>query len=155
MADHDLVTMRIALAEAQAAAARGEAPIGAAVFDPTAGKVVARAGNRSIGAADPTAHAEILTLRAAGAALGNYRLNGLELFITLEPSRHVRRRDQPRPASPAWCSPRRTPRAEPVLHGPRFFDQPTCHWRRPAVESGPLAEESATLLRAFFQARRL
>jgi tRNA(adenine34) deaminase len=152
MLDHDLSTMRIALAEAQAAAEAGEAPIGAVVVDPATGAVVAKAHNRPIGLADPTAHAEILALRAAAKALGNYRLSGLDLFVTLEPC--------------AMCagaiSHARIGRlvfgAEDVkggavVHGPRFFEQPTCHWR-PKVTGGVLADESAALLRGFFKARR-
>ena len=144
--------MRIALEEAQAAAARGEAPIGAVIVDPTTGEVLARAGNSPIGRHDPTAHAEILALRAAAERLGNYRLTGLTLFVTLEPC--------------AMCagaiSHARIGRlvfgatdekGGAVLSGPRFFDQPTCHWR-PSVEGGVLAEESAALLKAFFRVRR-
>ena len=152
MADHDLATMRIALAEAQAAADRGEVPVGAAVLDPATGAVIARAANGPIGAHDPSAHAEILALRAAGAALGSYRLTGLTLFVTLEPcamcagaishariGRLVYGADDPKGGA--------------VIHGPRFFDQPTCHWR-PEVAGGLLGEESGELLRAFFRARR-
>jgi tRNA(Arg) A34 adenosine deaminase TadA len=152
MANHDLPTMRIALAEAQAAAARGETPIGAVVIDPFTGEVLARAGNASISGRDPTAHAEILALRAAGVAVGNYRLTGLTLVVTLEPcamcagaishariGRLVFGADDPKGGA--------------VNHGPRFFDQPTCHWR-PEVRGGVMAGESAGLLRDFFQARR-
>jgi tRNA(Arg) A34 adenosine deaminase TadA len=152
MSGHDEATMRIALVEAQAAAARGEAPIGAAVVDPATGEVIARAGNSPIGRHDPTAHAEVLALRAAAERLGNYRLTGLTLVVTLEPC--------------AMCagaiSHARIGRlvfgaadekGGAVIHGPRFFDQPTCHWR-PEVEGGVLAEESAKLLRDFFRARR-
>ena len=144
--------MRIALEEAQAAASRGETPIGAVVIDPATGVVIARAGNGSIGAHDPTAHAEILALRAAAAKIGNYRLTGLTLVVTLEPC--------------AMCagaiSHARIGRlvfgatdekGGAVVSGPRFFDQPTCHWR-PTVEGGVLAEESSALLRGFFRARR-
>ena len=149
---HDEPTMRIALEEAQAAAARGEAPIGAVVIDPATGEIIARAGNGPIGLADPTAHAEILALRAAAAKLGNYRLTGLTLVATLEPC--------------AMCagaiSHARIGRlvfgatdekGGAVVSGPRFFDQPTCHWR-PKVDGGVLAEESAAMLRDFFRARR-
>ncbi|MDB5480669.1 MAG: nucleoside deaminase [Caulobacteraceae bacterium] len=152
MADHDLATMRIALAEAQAAADRGEVPVGAAVLDPVSGAVIARAANGPIGAHDPSAHAEILALRAAGAALGSYRLTGLTLFVTLEPC--------------AMCAGAisharigrlvygaEDPKGGAVIHGPRFFEQPTCHWR-PEILGGLLAEESGALLRAFFRARR-
>jgi tRNA(Arg) A34 adenosine deaminase TadA len=149
---HDQPTMRIALEEAQAAAARGEAPIGAVVIDPATGEVIARAGNSPIGRCDPTAHAEILVLRAAAAKLGNYRLTALTLVVTLEPC--------------AMCagaiSHARIGRlvfgatdekGGAVVSGPRFFDQPTCHWR-PEVEGGLLAEESAAMLRDFFRKRR-
>ena len=144
--------MRIALEEAQAAAARGEAPIGAVVVDPASGEVIARAGNSPIGLNDPTAHAEILALRAAAERLGNYRLTGLTLVVTLEPC--------------AMCAGAISharigrlvfgaadPKGGAVIHGPKFFDQPTCHWR-PEVLGGLLAEESAALLRGFFRARR-
>ena len=149
---HDEQTMRIALAEAQAAAERGEAPIGAVVVDPATGEIVARAGNSPIDLSDPTAHAEILALRAAAAKLGNYRLTGLTLVVTLEPC--------------AMCagaiSHARIGRlvfgaadkkGGAVISGPRFFEQPTCHWR-PEVEGGVLGEESATILKEFFRARR-
>ena len=144
--------MRIALAEAQAAARAGEMPVGAVVVDPSSGEIIARAYNRPISLSDPTAHAEILALRAAAKAIGNYRLSGLELFVTLEPC--------------AMCagaiSHARIGRlvfgAEDVkggavVHGPRFFEQPTCHWR-PKVTGGVLADESAVLLRGFFKTRR-
>jgi tRNA(adenine34) deaminase len=152
MLDHDLPTMRIALAEAQAAADLGETPVGAVIIDPATGQIVARAHNQPIGRHDPTAHAEILALRAAAKAVGNYRLTGLELFVTLEPcamcagaishariGRLVFGADDEKGGA--------------VVHGPRFFDQPTCHWR-PAVVGGLLGAESAALLRDFFKARR-
>ena len=144
--------MRIALEEAQAAGARGETPVGAVVIDPITGEIVARAGNAPISSRDPTAHAEIRALRAAALARGNYRLTGLTLVVTLEPC--------------AMCagaiSHARIGRlvfgvadekGGAVIHGPRFFEQVTCHWR-PAVTGGVLAEESSALLRAFFRARR-
>ncbi len=145
--------MRIALEEAQAAALRGETPVGAVVIDPATGEIVARAANAPIAGHDPTAHAEILALRAAARARGNYRLTGLTLVVTLEPC--------------AMCAGAISharigrlvfgaadPKGGAVIHGPRFFDQPTCHWR-PEVEGGVLAEESADLLSRFFQVRRL
>ncbi|MFA7261864.1 MAG: nucleoside deaminase [Caulobacter sp.] len=144
--------MRMALAEAREAAARGETPVGAVILDPTTGAVIAKAGNGPIGAHDPTAHAEIAAMRIAAAALGNYRLTGLTLVVTLEPcamcagaishariGRLVFGADDPKGGA--------------VLHGPKFFDQPTCHWR-PEVTGGVLADESADLLRGFFRARR-
>jgi tRNA(Arg) A34 adenosine deaminase TadA len=145
-------TMRIALEEAQAAAARGEAPVGAVVRDPATGEILARAANAPIGLNDPSAHAEILALRAAARRLGNYRLTGLELFVTLEPCAmcagaisHARIGRLVFGAADA--------KGGAVVHGPRFFDQPTCHWR-PAVVGGVLADESSALLREFFRARR-
>jgi tRNA(adenine34) deaminase len=152
--------MRIALSAAQDAAARGETPVGAVVVDPATGEVVAVGANGPIGSCDPTAHAEIVALREAARKRGNYRLTGLTLFVTLEPC--------------AMCAGAISharigrlvfgaadPKGGAVIHGPRFFDQPTCHWR-PQVEGGVLAdedpkvlaEESAALLKSFFQARR-
>jgi tRNA(adenine34) deaminase len=152
MTVHDEPTMRIALEEAQAAAARGEAPIGAVVVDPATGEVVARAGNGPIGRNDPTAHAEILALRAAAERVGNYRLTGLTLVVTLEPCAmcagaisHARIGRLVFGATDA--------KGGAVVSGPRYFEQPTCH-SRPEVEAGVLAEESATLLKEFFRARR-
>ena len=144
--------MRIALEEAQAAAARGEAPIGAVVAVPETGEVIARAGNSPISSSDPTAHAEVLALRQAAARLGNYRLPGLDLYVTLEPCAmcagaisHAR---IGRLVFGATDS-----KGGGVMHGARVFDHPTCHWR-PAVEGGVLGEESAELLRGFFRTRR-
>ncbi|HEX2559026.1 nucleoside deaminase [Phenylobacterium sp.] len=144
--------MRIALEAAQDAAARGETPVGAVVVDPATGETIAVAANGPIGLSDPTAHAEILALRAAAARLGNYRLTGLTLVVTLEPC--------------AMCAGAisharigrlvfgaEDPKGGAILHGPRFFDQPTCHWR-PEVTGGVRAGESAELLRGFFRARR-
>jgi len=144
--------MRIALEAAQAAAARGETPVGAVVVDPASGEIIAIGANGPIGSHDPTAHAEIVALRAAAARLGNYRLTGLTLVVTLEPcamcagaishariGRLVFGADDPKGGA--------------VIHGPRFFEQPTCH-SRPLVESGVLAEESSAMLKAFFKARR-
>ena len=144
--------MRIALEEAQAAAARGEAPIGAVILDPANGEIIARAGNSPIGHADPTAHAEILAIRAAAERLGDYRLTGLTLFVTLEPCAmcagaisHARLGRLVFGATDE--------KGGAVVSGPRFFDQPTCHWR-PQVEGGLLADEGAALLKDFFRARR-
>ncbi len=144
--------MRIALEEAQAAAARGEAPIGAVVIDPATGEVIARASNSPIASHDPTAHAEILALREAAAKRGNYRLTGLTLVVTLEPCAmcagaisHARIGRLVFGATDA--------KGGAVVSGPRFFEQPTCHWR-PEVEAGVLGEESGDMLRSFFRARR-
>jgi len=148
----DAEAMAIALDEARAAAARGETPVGAVILDSATGEILARAGNGPIGAHDPTAHAEIAALRIAAASLRNYRLTDLTLVVTLEPC--------------AMCAGAisharigrvvfgaEDPKGGAVVHGPRFFDQPTCHWR-PAVTGGVMAQESADLLRGFFRARR-
>ncbi|MCC7267508.1 MAG: nucleoside deaminase [Caulobacteraceae bacterium] len=150
--DHDEPTMRIALAAAQDAAARGETPVGAVVVDAASGEVIAVAGNSPISLSDPTAHAEVLALRAAAARLGNYRLTDLTLVVTLEPcamcagaishariGRVVFGADDPKGGG--------------VFHGARVFDQPTCHWR-PSVTGGVLADESSAMLKSFFRARR-
>ncbi|WP_270375172.1 tRNA adenosine(34) deaminase TadA [Marinicauda sp. Alg238-R41] len=152
MTERDERYMRRALQLAQAAGEAGEAPIGALIVDPASGQVVAEGGNAPIAGHDPTAHAEIVALRRAGLALGNYRLTGLELYVTLEPCAmcagaisHARIGRLVYGASDK--------KGGAVDHGPRFFDQPTCHWR-PDVSGGVLAEDSAHLLRAFFRARR-
>nr|WP_291842996.1 tRNA adenosine(34) deaminase TadA [Maricaulis sp.] len=144
--------MTAALRLAQAAAEAGEAPIGALVVDPATDRIIAQAHNRPIAGHDPTAHAEILALRDAALLLGNYRLTGLELYVTLEPCAmcagaisHARIGRLVFGAS--------DPKGGAVVSGPRFFEQPTCHWR-PEVVSGILAEDGATLLKDFFRARR-
>jgi tRNA(adenine34) deaminase len=144
--------MRIALEAAQAAAAAGETPVGAVVVDPATGEVISVGANQPIGSHDPTAHAEIVALREAARKLGNYRLTGLTLVVTLEPC--------------AMCAGAisharigrvvfgaEDPKGGAVVNGPRFFEQPTCHWR-PQVEGGLFAEEAGELLRGFFRARR-
>lgn len=144
--------MRIALELAQAAAGGGEAPIGAVICDPVSGEVIATGANAPIARHDPTAHAEILALRAAAERLGNHRLTGLELFVTLEPCAmcagaisHARIGRLVFGAEDA--------KGGGVIHGARVFDQPTCHWR-PKVEGGLLAADSAALLKGFFRERR-
>ena len=144
--------MRIALEEAQAAADRGEAPIGAVIIDPSTGEVVARASNSPIANHDPTAHAEILALREAAAKRGNYRLTGLTMVVTLEPCAMCAGAiSHARIGRLVFGAP--DEKGGAVIHGPRFFEQPTCH-SRPEVEGGVLAEESAAMLRSFFRARR-
>ena len=144
--------MHMALACAQAAADAGETPVGCVIVDETTGEVVAEGMNGPIGAHDPTAHAEIVALRAAAAKLENYRLTGLTLYVTLEPCAmcagaisHARIGRLVFGAEDA--------KGGAVVHGPRFFDQPTCHWR-PQLTGGVLADQGADLLRAFFRARR-
>lgn len=148
----DLEMMRRAMALAQAAADAGEAPIGAVLVDPATGEVVAEAHNQPIGLHDPSAHAEILALRAGAAKAGNYRLTGLTLYVTLEPCAMCAGAiSHARIGRVVYAAP--DEKGGAVMHGPKFFEQPTCH-SRPAVTSGVLAEDSATLLRSFFRARR-
>jgi len=144
--------MALALEAARAAGAAGEAPIGAVLVDPASGAVIAVAGNAPIAGHDPTAHAEIRVLRAGAAARGNYRLTGLTLYVTLEPCAmcagaisHARIGRLVYGAA--------DPKGGAVESGPRFFAQPTCHWR-PQVVSGIRGGEASALLKDFFKARR-
>jgi tRNA(adenine34) deaminase len=148
----DETYMARALDLARSAAEAGEAPIGCVVVDET-GAVIAEGANAPIASHDPTAHAEIVALRKAATALQNYRLKpNLTLYVTLEPCAmcagaisHARIARLVYGASDA--------KGGGVEHGARVFDQPTCHWK-PAVQAGVAADESATLLRDFFRARR-
>ena len=142
--------MEDALIQARLAGARGEIPIGAVVvFD---GKVVAEAGNRTRERSDPTAHAEVLAIRAACAALGSERLIGHDLYVTLEPC----------PMCAAAVSNARIARlyygaADPksggIAQGPRVFSHSQCH-HVPEVYDGIAAEASEVLLKDFFASRR-
>jgi len=143
--------MALALAAARAAGARGEVPIGAVIVGP-AGEVLVEAGNRTEELRDPTAHAEMLVIRAAAAKLGAPRLVGCDLYVTLEPCpmcaqaisfARIRRL--------YWGAP--DPKGGGVEHGPRIFDQSTCH-HRPELYPGLAEAEAGELLRAFFRERR-
>lgn len=144
--------MDIALEEARAAEARGEVPIGAVIVDGTTGALVSRAGNETRALNDPTAHAEILAIRRAAAALGAERLSGCDLYVTLEPCTMCA-------AAISFARLRRLyygaedPKGGGVAHGARFFAQSTCH-HRPDIYGGIAETEAATLLRSFFSARR-
>ncbi len=143
--------MEIALEEARAAGARGETPVGAALVGAD-GRLLARAGNRTRELADPTAHAEVLAIRAACAAAGSERLPGAVLYVTLEPCAMC---------GGAIAAARigrlvygaADPKSGGVEHGARVFDHPQAH-ARPEVVGGVLEAEAAALLRAFFAARR-
>ena len=143
--------MTRALAEARAAATRGEVPVGAVVSTPD-GHVLAAAGNRTLELHDPTAHAEMLAIRAACAAVGSERLPGATLTVTLEPCAMCA-------AAISFARIARVvygagdPKSGGVDHGPRLFGQPTCH-HAPEVVSGVAEAEAAELLRGFFAARR-
>lgn len=142
--------MALALAEAEAAAARGEVPIGAVVV--IDGQVIASAGNRTREMADPTAHAEILALREACRKRDSERLPGAHLYVTLEPCAMCA-------AAISFARIERLyygaadPKGGGVDHGGRFYDQPTCH-HRPDVYSGFSESRSAELLRSFFSEKR-
>jgi len=149
MDDDDLMT--VALAEAEAAAGRGEVPVGA-VLVAADGTVLARDGNRIVERRDPTAHAEILVLRRAAEVLGNERLTGTSLFVTLEPcAMCAGAMSLARVACVVFAA--EDPKGGAVLHGGRFFEQPTCHHRPLVVRAGD-AEKAGELLRAFFRTRR-
>lgn len=143
--------MERALREARLAAERGEVPIGAVVVGPD-GVVLAAAGNRTEQDRDPTAHAEMLAIRSAAAKLGAPRLVDCDLYVTLEPCpmcaqaisfARIRRL--------YWGA--ADPKGGGIEHGPRIFDQPTCH-HKPELYPGLSEGEAGDLLRAFFRERR-
>ena len=139
-----------AFEEARLAGARGEVPVGAVVARD--GAVIAAAGNRTLADRDPTAHAEVLAIRAACAALGSERLVGCDLYVTLEPCAMCA-------GAISFARLRRVyygapdPKGGALDHGPRFFSQATCH-HAPEVYGGLRESEAAELLRGFFRERR-
>jgi tRNA(Arg) A34 adenosine deaminase TadA len=143
--------MTLALAEAAEAARRGEVPVGAVLVD-AAGRVLAAAGNEVEVRGDPTAHAELLVIRAAATARGAARLGDCDLYVTLEPCPMCA-------AAIGFARLRRVyfgaydPKGGGVEHGPRIFEQPTCH-HRPEVYGGIEEGAAAALLRGFFRERR-
>src|SRR5262249_19753758 len=143
--------MDLALAEAEAAGGRGEVPVGAVLVDGASGAVLARAGNRVEALKDPTAHAEMIVIREAAAAAGLKRLEGADLYVTLEPCAMCA-------AAISFARLRRLyfgagdPKGGAVEHGPRFFDQPTCH-HRPEVYGGIGEPAAAGPLRQLLQRR--
>ena len=144
--------MDLALAEAEAAGVLGEVPVGAVLVDGATGSILARAGNRVEALKDPTAHAEMIVIREAAAAAGLKRLEGADLYVTLEPCAMCA-------AAISFARLRRLyfgagdPKGGAVEHGPRFFNQPTCH-HRPEVYGGIGERQAGELLRAFFRERR-
>jgi tRNA(Arg) A34 adenosine deaminase TadA len=143
--------MDLALAEAEAAGLAGEVPIGAVVVGPD-GEVLGRAGNRTLSSTDPTAHAEMLAIRQACAALKSERLTGCDLYVTLEPCAMCA-------AAISFARIRRLyfgaadTKGGAVEHGPRFFGQATCH-HAPEIYGGIGEARAASLLKRFFAARR-
>ncbi|HEX3808440.1 MAG TPA: nucleoside deaminase [Rhizomicrobium sp.] len=148
---NDEEAIALALAEAQAAAARGEVPVGAVLLSAD-GAVLARNGNRILEMHDPTAHAEMLVMREAARTLGNERLTGTTLYVSLEPcAMCAGAASLARVARLVFAA--EDPKGGAVLHGPRFFDQPTCH-HRPAVSRAGDANAAGDILREFFRAKR-
>jgi tRNA(Arg) A34 adenosine deaminase TadA len=148
----DAEAIALALEEAKSAGARGEVPVGAVLLAAD-GALLAKDGNRILEHKDPTAHAEMLVMRAGAKALGNERLIGTTLYVSLEPC--------------AMCAGAMAmarigrlvfaacdPKGGAVLHGPRFFEQPTCHHRPAVTQTEPHALEAGEILKAFFRARR-
>ena len=142
--------MQLALEQAYAAGAAGEVPVGCVIVRD--GQAIAAAGNRTLADRDPTAHAELLAIRAAARAIGSERLADCDLYVTLEPCAMCT-------AAISFARIRRLyygatdPKGGAVEHGVRFFQSPTCH-HRPEVYAGIGESEAAKLLREFFQARR-
>lgn len=145
--------MRRALALAREAAAAGEVPVGAVVCDAESGTILGEGRNGPIAVHDPTAHAEIVAIRQAAAALGNYRLTGATLYVTLEPC--------------AMCAgaislarigrlvfAAADKKGGAVINGPRFFEQRTCHWRPDITQDLDHRDEASRLLQQFFKAKR-
>jgi tRNA(adenine34) deaminase len=142
--------MQIAMDEARAAGARGEVPVGAVIV--REGEVLAKAGNRTLADKDPTAHAELLAVRAAAKKLDSERLTDCDLYVTLEPCAMCA-------AALSFARIRRLyygaadPKGGAVDNGVRFFSAPTCH-HRPEVYGGIGESAAGELLKAFFAARR-
>lgn len=146
-----LLPMEVALAEAEAAGARGEVPVGAVVVS-AEGDVIAKAGNRTEELKDPTAHAEMLAIRAACDVLGSERLPNCDLYVTLEPCAMCA-------GAISFARIRRLyfaasdPKGGAVEHGVRFFSDESCH-HAPDVYGGISERPASELLKAFFRARR-
>ena len=142
--------MAMALDEARAAGGRGEVPVGCVIVRD--GAVVARAGNRTLADGDPTAHAEIIAIRHAAASLGSERLDGCDLYVTLEPCAMCA-------GAVAFARIRRLyygaadPKGGAVDNGVKFFASPSCH-HRPEVYGGMAEAEAGALLKEFFRERR-
>lgn len=142
--------MDMALDEARKAQAAGEVPVGCVIV--RGGSVIASAGNRTLADQDPTAHAEMIAIRAAAKTLGSERLVDCDLHVTLEPCAMCAAAISfARIGKLYYAAP--DPKGGAIEHGPRFFAQPTCH-HRPEVYGGINESAAAALLRNFFEARR-
>lgn len=137
---------------ARRAEAEGEVPVGAVLVNSETGEIVGEGYNRPIATHDPTAHAEIQAIRITSEKLNNYRLFGVDIYVTLEPCVMCA-------GAIAIARIRKViyaaedPKGGAVVNGVRYFEQPTCHWH-PEVEQGLYAEDSSKMLKAFFRARR-
>ena len=144
--------MKLALNEAGASQRRGEVPVGAVVVNPQNGEILAQAGNRTEELGDPSAHAELLAIRAAAARLGSSRLLNCDVYVTLEPCAMCA-------AAIALAKLRKLvfgaydPKGGAVEHGPRLFSHPTIH-HRPEIIGGVMELDCAELLTTFFRDRR-
>lgn len=144
--------MEAALEEAKAAAERDEVPIGAVIVDPSTNQIVARAGNRTRELNDPTAHAEILCIRDLCNKNKTQRIPGYDLYVTLEPCTMCA-------AAISFARLNRViigaddPKGGGILHGAKFFEQPTCH-HRPEVQNRVMADPCAQILKEFFKKKR-
>ena len=149
---NDAEAIALALEEAKSAALRGEVPVGAVLLGPE-GALLAHDGNRILELKDPTAHAEMLVMRKGAQALGNERLIGASLYVSLEPcAMCAGAMAMARIARLVFAA--CDPKGGAVLHGPRFFEQPTCHHRPIVMQTEPHALEAGEILREFFRARR-
>lgn len=142
--------MELALDLAAAAAAAGEVPVGAIIVKD--GVIIGKGANRPVGSHDPSSHAEIMAIREAAAFLGNDRLTGCDLWVTLEPCAMCAGAIAHARIARLYFG-ADDPKGGAVIHGPRLFEQPTVH-HRPEVYGGIAADESAALLREFFAIRR-
>jgi len=149
MTDEEAIAL--ALAEAEACVSRGEVPVGAVLLAPD-GSLLAKDGNRILERKDPTAHAEMLVLRRAAEKLGNERLAGTSLFVSREPcAMCAGATSLARVARLVFTA--EDAKGGAVLHGPRFFEQPTCH-HRPLIGRAGDAVAAGNMLKEFFRARR-
>lgn len=148
---NDEQAIALALAEAQAAASRGEVPVGAVLLS-AEGELLAQDGNRILERKDPTAHAEMLVIRAGAALLGNERLMGTTLYVSLEPcTMCVGAIAMARIGRVVFCA--EDPKGGAVINGARFFDLPTCH-HRPEIARAGDPDAAGQMLKEFFRARR-
>ena len=149
---NDAEAIALALEEAKSAAKRGEVPVGAVLLSAD-GSLLAKDGNRILELKDPTAHAEMLVMRQGAQALDNERLIGATLYVSLEPcAMCAGAMAMARIARLVFAA--CDPKGGAVLHGPRFFEQPTCHHRPAVTQTEPHALEAGEILKEFFRARR-